>query len=215
MINKKFTLAAVAAAAIAAAPVAAPVIGAVAPVFAATSTSNSYTADRNSTEIVVKDVFTAGSKGAPVYSSPAATKPTSRVLAAGTKWKSVGQLDNGILWYDLGNHEWVRGLDGAAFDSAATKDTTSKIGIGTINYNKNYGIQVWTKDGKTVKFNKTDADSWNKKHPNTKVKVGDPKKLPGQTSWRVFNDTYKANGTTYYNLGGNQYIDASYVILKK
>lgn len=86
----------------------------------------------------------------------------------------------------------------------ATTGAGAKLGTAHINYPSSYGIQIWTKAGKKVVYNATDAKAAGKK-------VGDAKKLPGQSNWKVFNSTYKANGTTYYCLGGDQYIDAAYV----
>lgn len=83
----------------------------------------------------------------------------------------------------------------------------SIIGVGQVNYNRNYGIQIWTKDGKPVRYNKAEAKKMHHK-------VGDAKKLQGQSKWKIFANTYTAHGTTYYNLGGDQYIDANYITLR-
>lgn len=93
----------------------------------------------------------------------------------------------------------------------ADNSASKQLGVATVNYNPNFGIQIWNKAGQIVRFDAKDAKAWNELHPNNTVKVGDAKKLPGQTSWKVFKNTYTANGTTYYNLGGDQYIDANYV----
>jgi len=77
------------------------------------------------------------------------------------------------------------------------------IGKGHVNYNKHYGIQIWTSTHRAV-LNK------NKK----------AKKLPGQSNWNIYGlytlmskDGSKNLGN-YYNLGGDQYISAKYISFK-
>lgn len=101
----------------------------------------------------------------------------------------------------------VKALNDLA-DSNYDKSTSKQVGVAKVNYNPNYGIQIWTKDGKPVRYNSVEAAA-------TGHKNGDAKKLPGGKSYKVFNATYTANGTTYYNLGGDQYIDAAYVTVTK
>ncbi|WP_155287404.1 SLAP domain-containing protein [Lacticaseibacillus zhaodongensis] len=229
MTNKKFTIAAVVAAAITAAPIAAPAIGAIAPVFAATSTTATSTATTTSTATGTKAITNGTVK---LWTGNATAKVDDTIIYNDNNFTI---RDNGAGYaqkyttYTV-THLFTRKSDGAKFymtddgkylpakdfnftaTGATAEDTTLPLGAIKINYNKNYGIQVWTKEGKMVRFNDVDAASWNKAHPKTKVKVGDPKKLTGQTTWKVFNDTYTAHGTTYYNLGGDQYIDASYCV---
>ncbi|WP_155286893.1 SLAP domain-containing protein [Lacticaseibacillus zhaodongensis] len=101
---------------------------------------------------------------------------------------------------------------GMAFTNGGIKGS-SQVGVAKINYPAGYGIQIWTKDGKAVRYNSKEAATTT---VNGKaVKTGDAKKLPGQKSFKVFavdgQKTVTMNGTTYYNLGGDQYIDAAYV----
>ncbi|WDF82381.1 SLAP domain-containing protein [Lacticaseibacillus pabuli] len=218
MTNKKFTAAAIIAAAITAAPIAATAVGAVAalPVLADTTTQASQT-------YTISGTATATADGVTVYESKDLTAGKSYTVKQGTKFNVVARYvrGDGNTYYQTAAGEYILQSNVAYVPAVSTSTTTTtnpeageQIGTATINYNKNYGIQIWTKDGKFVKFNATDAAAWNKNHPNNKVKEGQPKKLPGQSTWKVFKNTYKANGTTYYNLGGDQYIDANYVILK-
>ncbi|WP_155286843.1 hypothetical protein [Lacticaseibacillus zhaodongensis] len=85
-----------------------------------------------------------------------------------------------------------------------SKSTKARRGTAHIKGSKKYGIQVWTRAGKPVRYGATEAKK-------TGHKVGELKKLFGQSNWKIFNATYKADGTTYYSLGGDQYIDANYV----
>ncbi|WDF82839.1 KxYKxGKxW signal peptide domain-containing protein [Lacticaseibacillus pabuli] len=93
-----------------------------------------------------------------------------------------------------------------ATPKATASQTKNYLGTVHVNYNKHYGIQIWTKEGKAVPYNSVDAKAAGKK-------VGTAKKLQGQSNWKVFNK-YTDHGTTYYGLGGDQYIDASYVTFK-
>jgi hypothetical protein len=76
---------------------------------------------------------------------------------------------------------------------------TPVVGKVTVHYVKGYGIQIWTSykaDKKIVKTN------------------GKAKKLMHGSTWKVFASV-KYNGHTWYNLGGNQWIDSSYVVYHK
>lgn len=78
---------------------------------------------------------------------------------------------------------------------AETVPTEEKVsGVVQINYVPGYGIQVWDsyKDGKIVR----DAN-------------GKAKKLAHGTAWKVFKKI-TIKGTTYYNLGGNQWVSDDY-----
>ncbi|WP_155287405.1 SLAP domain-containing protein [Lacticaseibacillus zhaodongensis] len=258
MTNKKFTLAAVAAAAIAAAPI--------------ISTSAAVFADPtgpNMAELAVERAKAAQANGASTADALAAATGGSQTTTAGTgttqstadtatiavtgtvtvKRTSLlykdasGQdtpvgsavkgavyavtnqvtLGNGATYYEVAGGQFLSADDVDSSKVVSTADasktttttkktdaTTKNIGVIKVNYNAKYGIQIWNKAGQVVKYNSVDAKAWNAKH-SKKVKVGDAKKLPGQTTWKVFNATYKDHGTTYYNLGGDQYIDANYV----
>ncbi|WP_155286988.1 SLAP domain-containing protein [Lacticaseibacillus zhaodongensis] len=70
----------------------------------------------------------------------------------------------------------------------------------TVHYTKGYGIQIWDgyKDGKRPVM-------VDKKHA---------KKLMAGTSWKVFQ-VANLDGNTWYNLGGNQWVDAAYAVYNK
>ncbi|WP_461219470.1 SLAP domain-containing protein [Lapidilactobacillus salsurivasis] len=79
--------------------------------------------------------------------------------------------------------------------AAAEVPTEEKVsGVVEISYVPGYGIQVWDsyKDGKIVR----DAN-------------GKAKKLAHGTAWKVFKKI-TIKGTTYYNLGGNQWVSNDY-----
>ena len=147
----------------------------------------------------------------PVYTSPSADTPTGKTLAGGTSWKMFTQVTyRGYLWINLGGNQWINDEDAAALTlsytgkkstgtsttatskPATTTSTTSDKSVsGTIriNYVPGYGIAVWTA-------------------PNSGVTIPG-KKLNDGTNWRVFK-TETVNGSTWYNLGGNQWVDGHY-----
>lgn len=114
---------------------------------------------------------------------------TGRRLAKGTDWKGFGTLTiGGATYYCLGGDQYV-----AASDVGASVPLTA---VGTVSYVPGYGIQVWTQDSGLV-FNEN----------------GSAKKLAHGTSWKVFAKM-TLRGTTYYNLGGNQWLDGSYLTIR-
>ena len=166
MTNKKFTLAAIAAAAI---------LGVV------TTTAPVHAAGSNNTEIITKSVVKAGPKGTAVYKTPTSSKPF-RYLPANTSWKSIGQQDNGILWYHLGGDQWVRGIDTAI--PTSVKSSTKQQATGIFMVTASAANVRNAKGGLTGKTLKKGSE------------------------WNIFG-TAKINGATYYSLGGNQYVAKS------
>jgi|GEM_PF-1808514 len=123
-------------------------------------------------------------------------KATSTKLAHGTAWKYFATATdaNGNMWYNLGGNQWVDGKY-ISFtkpgNSGETNEITPISAVGTVNYVPGYGIAIWGKPAADVTS----------------------KKLAHGTSWKVFAKT-TVNGTTWYNLGGNQWISGKYFILK-
>ncbi len=104
-------------------------------------------------------------------------------------------FQNGEEWYKLGDGNWVKSQyvkvgknPGNAVDAR---------GVVTVNYIPGYGIAVYKEAGKPelVKVN------------------GKAKRLPHGTAWKSFKKQ-KVNGITYYNVGGNQWVDGRYVDFK-
>lgn len=152
-------------------------------------------------------VTVSSKKGAPVYSNVISTAKTSRTLPFGSNWKTFRQLNNGFLWYNLGGNQWVSEFDVEPVErlsyptvdkvNKADSNTTSQpknvTGTLRINYVPGYGIAVWTQ-------------------PAGKNYVKG-KKLKHNTNWKFFK-TVQINGRTWYNLGGNQWIDGKYAVVK-
>jgi hypothetical protein len=112
---------------------------------------------------------------------------TSKTLKKGTAWKTFNRATvNGQNYYNVGGNQYVKNAD--------VKNRV--LGVAHVNYNKHYGIQIWTSKLGIVKNSN-----------------GTAKKLPGQTNWKVYA-TATLKGHKYFNLGGDQYIDANYIIFK-
>ena len=126
-------------------------------------------------------------KSAKVYSIDMAAIPTGKVLKKGSTWKVSQIVDfNGEDYYCVGGDQFVE----------ASQMKLKKMDTAHVNYNKHYGIQIWTALHNVVK------------NPN-----GTAKKLKGQTNWNIYGAGI-IGGKTYINLGGDQYIDGNYVSLK-
>lgn len=130
-----------------------------------------------------------------VYNANGSVKRVTK----GSNWKVFGVLHvNGGIFYDLGGGQYV-GASHVHYTAGTTRQTapatTVFIAKATINYVPGYGIQVWHADNSAV----TNAN-------------GTAKKLAHGTQWKVFSRLVK-NGHVYYGLGGDQYIDSSYVII--
>lgn len=135
-----------------------------------------------------------------VNSAPLLASPFSntviRTLKKGSSWKSATQMTvNGRTYYNLGGDQWV---DDANVTVQGAAKVSAIKGVATVHYVKGYGIAVWTnyQNGKAIRG----------------------KKLMDGSKWKVFKRaTLKStvNGTTtWYNLGGNQWLDGRYLTVK-
>ncbi|WP_155286813.1 SLAP domain-containing protein [Lacticaseibacillus zhaodongensis] len=110
-----------------------------------------------------------------------------KLLGKGQAYKTFQTVYvDGQAYYGVGGSSYVRSSD----------VTVRKYGTAHVNYNRHYGIQIWTA-----------------RHQIGKNLYGSAKKLPGQTNWKVYGKA-TIDGNTYYNLGGDQYIDAHYVTVR-
>lgn len=121
-------------------------------------------------------------------------------LNQGTTWKVFGQTTiNGQTYYNLGGNQYALASDG----SFSTKSTSSLpkptkfTAVGKVSYVPGYGIQVWTQTHKAVQ------------NPD-----GSNKKLAHGTSWKIFSQVL-IGGETYFNVGGNQWVDSDYINIVK
>jgi len=124
-----------------------------------------------------------------VYTAPGVSgKATDQVLKVGTGWQisATVMTDDGQTWYRVGTNQWIK-ADGVVFDNVQ-----AFRGVGVINYVPGYGIAVWS-DQNGTKFT--------------------GKHLETGSSWKLFAKAVGKNGHTFYNLGGNQWIDGANLIL--
>lgn len=104
-------------------------------------------------------------------------------------------FQNGEEWYKLGDANWVKSQYVKAGKNPS--DAVDARGVVTVNYIPGYGIAVYKEAGK----------------PELVRVNGKAKRLPHGTAWKSFKKQ-KVNGITYYNVGGNQWVDGRYVDFK-
>lgn len=143
-------------------------------------------------KVAVKGTVHVAAKAVIKYNDTTAPVGT---LNANTSWKIFFKTTiNGVPYYNLGGNQYVKVGD-------VSMDTPAKPvplrAVGTVHYVPGYGIQVWTQ-----------------KHGFVYNADGSKKKLAHGTSWKVFSQM-NIKGTVYYNLGGDQWMDANYINLKK
>ena len=153
-----------------------------------------------STKAINTTVKVTSKNGAVVYTKPDNSAKTTRVLTNNSQWKAFKTADNGILWINLGGNQWILASDTnysttPSTNSQTTKTTTNSsatvnniTGSLRINYRPSYGIAVWSQ-------------------PVSNIIAG--KYLKTGSAWKFFGTT-TVNGHTWYNLGGNQWIDGQY-----
>lgn len=125
---------------------------------------------------------------AALYASHHTYAPLDRALAQGTRWRVYAQTTiNDQTWYNLGGKQWVQ-----AQATNTNYQTTPFTGVGVVDYVPGYAIAIW--------------DS-----PLMGQFTG--KRLKHGTAWKVFQKAV-INGTTWYNLGGNQWLNGKYVKLR-
>lgn len=113
-----------------------------------------------------------------------------RKLPAESRWatyKAV-QADDGNVYFNLGGNQYIAG---DYLDLNNEYSTQYMSAVVKINYVPGYGIMIWKNAGGTGALNKY---------------------LKHGTSWRVTSRAV-INGHTWYNLGGNQWLDSKYAIL--
>ncbi|KRO16914.1 CAP domain-containing protein [Lacticaseibacillus saniviri] len=105
-------------------------------------------------------------------------------LKSGSTVKYVGRnYSAGTYWYKLSDGTWIDGTYLQTGSAAAA-------GAKTVNYAPGYGIAVWN------------SPYFNKRATGKTLKTG--------TRWKTFK-TVTVNNHTWYNLGGNQWMDGSYL----
>ncbi|WP_297816171.1 SLAP domain-containing protein [uncultured Lactobacillus sp.] len=176
-----------------------------------TSSTNKTTtktpAKTESKTTYAEEIVTAGNNGAPVYSAPNASAKTKRVLAKGSNWKSFYRVENGSTWYNLGGNQFVLASDLASKNTTTkeTKPADTKKDTEKSNTSKDTSKLEAVSIDKIVKVqNAKGAVVYSK--PATDAKTS--RVLSNDSRWKAFKQA-NVNGTTWYNLGGNQWVLAS------
>jgi len=102
-------------------------------------------------------------------------------------------IENGKSWYNLENNKWIDGQYVIFYPKSNLTDRApiQRTGIIKIKYRPGYGVNMWN-------------------NPNGTHFSG--QRLKHGTSWKYFA-TVKNNGRTFYNLGGNQWVDGRYTVI--
>lgn len=155
---------------------------------ATTATPSNFVSERT-----VKEVNYVPGYGIMLWKNPGSGM-LGRYLAHGSRWQVYGYVTvNGNKWYNLGGNQWA---DGRYLVDDATKNNITSVenmsAVGQVNYVPGYGIMVWKNPGSGM--------------------LG--RYLPHGSRWRVFKKATLANGTTWYNLGGDQWVDGQYLKLE-
>ncbi len=152
--------------------------------YSKTNTSPIYYGAKNASG-VVKINYVPG-YGVAVWSQPGHGVIPGKTLKHGTSWKYFQTANvQGTLWYNLGGNQWVSSQYAISNNPYATaKSTIAKRFVTRITNTK--GAKIYA----------------NPNSPQTTGRV-----LPKGSRWKVFKELN--NGTLWYNLGGNQWINAS------
>ncbi|WDF82431.1 SLAP domain-containing protein [Lacticaseibacillus pabuli] len=112
-----------------------------------------------------------------------------KTLKAMTDWKVNDRVEiNQKPYYDLGGGQFIYALDVIPYATVIPFKMVCQV-----RYIPGYGIQVWNDQLKPVSQN------------------GKSKRLKHGTNWKVFGLAF-LKGHTYYSLGGNQFLDARYMV---
>lgn len=125
--------------------------------------------------------------------------PTGRYLQHGTAWKVTGHATiNGIVYDNLGGNQWVEAQYiekvGSSTPSGNTVTPLASGSWAVVSYAKGAGIAVWQRSA------------------NGSFSLAKHSPLSNGSRWTVYQKA-TANGKTYYNLGGNQWVQGDYVIV--
>lgn len=142
--------------------------------------------------------------GIAVWSKPGKGLIRGKYLPHASAWRSYGYaFVNGHKWINLGGSQWIDASYVSPTPIARTTKKSSSIkhenyhmtklsGVVKINYLPGYGVLVWGRPGAK---------------PSQKY-------LPTGTAWKVFGLTWH-NGEAWYNLGGQQWVPAKYLLVEQ
>lgn len=141
-----------------------------------------------------------------IWNDYGANKHVVKYLAKNTHWKVFKQATyNGRTWYNLGGNQWIDGQyvtlsnNSAPTISASKNNSSVTVGKGVTPINKVVSI-TYNCRGKVAVWSNFDE---------TKHITG--KYLARNTNWKAFKIATDSRGHKWYNLGGSQWIDSSYI----
>lgn len=127
------------------------------------------------------------------YSSPRADWSGQQLLhGSSVSVTTKATFNDGQTWYKLSDGMWVESQYVASGNSPET--STPAVGVATVTYVPGYAIAVYKNPGTGELVNEN----------------GGVKRLPNGTAWKTLSKK-TVNGITYYNVGGNQWVDGRYV----
>ena len=165
-----------------------------------------------------------GKGSVPIWDTPfKGQKKTGKELKNGTYFKTFSVVTegsvNGKTWYCLGGDQWIdatyftfsktgdynidlasnkaigQGTIGYNLDNAQSKRHISNLrAVGTVNYAGKGKVAVWNKPFKPHRVIKYETNG---------------------SSWNVFQQATDENDHVWYCLGGDQWIDSSYLVFSK
>lgn len=152
--------------------------------------------NQNYTKTAEQGVATVNYKTPIVVWAEPGAKPTKRYLKRNTSWKYFAKTTvNGETWYNLGGNQWIPlkyvRVSGQKQTQADIDKELAQRTSGTVVVDYNKPITVYSEPGKNP----------------TK------KRLANKTAWHFFKKT-EVNGTTWYNLGGNQWVPSTQVYVR-
>lgn len=149
---------------------------------------------------VAKITYTGAGKVA-IWSNYGVDKHVVKYLPKNTNWKVFKVASyNGHNWYNLGGNQWIDGQYVTLNSSKKATNSTTIATDGKITpINKIVSIN-YSGRGKVAVWNNFDQS----KHITGKY-------LASNTNWKAFKIATDANGHKWYNLGGNQWIDSTYI----
>ncbi|MCI1290726.1 MAG: glucosaminidase domain-containing protein [Lactobacillus sp.] len=140
--------------------------------------------------------------GIAVWAQPGKGVIKGKYLPHASAWKTYGYAYvNGHKWYNLGGNQWIDSAYVSSTPVAKPAQTKKKSqsyqvtkinGIVKVNYLTGQSIVVWSQPGAK---------------PTKKY-------LPTGSSWKFFGMTWY-QGEAWYNLGGNQWVPAKYLLVQQ
>jgi hypothetical protein len=135
--------------------------------------------------------FATENGGTSIFTAPGGQTLDHR-LAFGSAWKVTGVAAFGNqLWYQVATNQWIKGSDSFAVEPKQItwlpQDT-----VGVVNYQPGKNTALWTMPGRGVVQGRT---------------------LANDTAWKTVFKVTLLDGSTWYEVGRNEWINGRYFLL--